>query len=177
MGFSIQEILDRYDKRVFYPYAFCEELLDREQELLNKIAELETIMNLEKESPISTPLVDLNSYSICEIDPMLQENLMAFGLDCGAGWHPLIKELLDKLQAYVNGFPQLKHFRIVQIKEKWGELCVYTNLGTDVINNLIEKYEKKSLTICEICGKPGKLRKDLSWMQTLCDAHYKGAKK
>ena len=176
MGFSIQEILDRYDRRVFYPYAFCEELLDREQELLNKIEELEAIINLEKQLSIDTPVVDLKSYSICEMDPTLQSNLMAFGLDCGAGWHPLIKELLDKLQNYVNAFPQLMHFRIVQIKEKWGGLCIYTNFGTDVINKCIEEYEKKSFTICEICGKPGKFRGDLSWVQTLCDDHYKETK-
>lgn len=123
--------------------------------------------------PIHPQVVDLSKYPMCEVDPTLQNNLMAFGLDCGAGWHPLIKELLDKLQNYVNRFPQLVNFRITQIKEKWGGLCVYTNFGTDVINKCIEEYGEKSYTICESCGKPGVLRDDLSWIQTLCDECYK----
>lgn len=176
MSSSIKEILDRYEKTVFYSYAFCEELLDREQELLNKIEELKANKISEETKLYSPPLINLSKYTITEVDPTLQSNLMAFGLDCGAGWHPLIKELLDKLQKYVNAFPQLMHFRIVQIKEKWGGLCVYTNFGTDVINKCIEEYEKKSFTICEICGKSGKLREDLSWIQTLCDDHYKETK-
>jgi len=176
MATSIKEILDRYDKTLFYPYSFCEELLEREQELLNKIEELEIRKASDKIDPSQAPLIDLSKYTITEVDPTLQSNLMAFGLDCGAGWHPLIKELLDKLQKYVNAFPQLMHFRIVQIKEKWGSLRVYTNFGTDVSNKCIEEYEKKSTTICEICGKPGNLREDLSWIQTLCDDHYKETK-
>ena len=45
------------------------------------------------------------------------------------------------------------------------------------IETLIDEYKQKSLTICEICGKTGFLRKDLSWLQTLCDDHYKEIKK
>lgn len=176
MGYSIKEILDRYDKTLFYPYAFCEELLDREQELLTKIQELELNISNNK-SPNGRPIVDLSKYSICEVDPTLQLNLMAFGLDCGEGWHPLIKELLDKLEAYTILFPLWKHLRILQIKEKWGSLNVYTNFLTNEIVALIDEYEQKSLTICEICGKTGFLREDLSWIQTLCDDHYKEIKK
>lgn len=38
---TITEILDQFEQTVFYPYAFKEELLEREQELLDRIKELE----------------------------------------------------------------------------------------------------------------------------------------
>jgi hypothetical protein len=38
--------------------------------------------------------------------------------------------------------------------------------------NRIHKAEKESLTICEVTGKPGKLRTDIGWYRTLCDEEY-----
>lgn len=174
---TVREILDQFENTIFYPYAFCEELLDREQELLNIIEELKANKEIEEAKLHPTPIVNLSKYSITEVDPTLKNNLMAFGLDCGEGWHPLIKELLDRLQSLVNSVsPDLNNFRIVQIKEKWGTLRIYTNFSTYEIENIIDEYEQKALTICEMCGKPGYLREDLAWIQTLCDFHYKEAK-
>ncbi|MEK6880416.1 MAG: LAGLIDADG family homing endonuclease [Nanoarchaeota archaeon] len=52
-------------------------------------------------------------------------------------------------------------------------LCFYMTCATDEMYDLIQEYEKKSETICEDCGKEGKLRNDLGWILTLCDKHYK----
>ena len=40
--------------------------------------------------------------------------------------------------------------------------------GTEEMYDLIEEAETKSATICEDCGKPGKLRSG-GWIRTLCD--------
>lgn len=85
-----------------------------------------------------------------------------------SGWHPLIKELIGKLEKLD---PEL---RIEQVKEKFGGLRFYT--GTTHVAGLfdiISEYEKKSYTICEKCGKKGKLRDDIGWYKTLCTEHYK----
>lgn len=34
---------------------------------------------------------------------------------------------------------------------------------------IVRRYEKKSGTVCEVCGKAGALRTDMPWIRTLCD--------
>ena len=89
----------------------------------------------------------MKKYSIIRPDPTLRANLMAFGFETGQGWYSLIHELLDKLQAIEDR--DKIGLEITEIKEKWGGLRVYTNIGTDEIWNLIDEYERKSFTICE----------------------------
>ena len=87
-------------------------------------------------------------------------------MDVQPGWYPLIKELIEDLIAL--GWN--KH--ITQIKEKYGTLRFYIGGGTDAIWDRIEKAEEDSAYICEVTGKPGKLREDLGWIRTLCDEEY-----
>ena len=90
---------------------------------------------------------------------------------CGVGWYPLIKELIEELIKI--GWDK----RIYQIKEKFGGLRFYVDGFPKEKNgfDIVRKAEKKSFQICEICGEPGKLRDDLSWIRTLCDNDYKKA--
>lgn len=82
------------------------------------------------------------------------------------GWYSLIEELLDKLNVVCED----KHIYIQEVKEKFGGMRVWAEGDTtDEVWNLIEEYENKSYTICEVCGKPGKYRDELAWKQTLCD--------
>ena len=108
-------------------------------------------------------------YTIIDPDPTLQRNLMAFGFECGKGWYPLIKELLDKLQVIADSGHD---FEVTQIKSKFGGLRVYVSGAPQEVFDLIDEYEAKSFTICEICGKPGKLRNLNGWYSTLCEHDY-----
>lgn len=36
----------------------------------------------------------------------------------------------------------------------------------------MNKLDKDYLALCEVTGKPGKLREDLGWIRTLCDEEY-----
>lgn len=47
MNRTIEEILEQFEQTVFYPYAFKEELLEREKELLDRIKELENALRLQ----------------------------------------------------------------------------------------------------------------------------------
>lgn len=92
------------------------------------------------------------------------------------GWLDLIKELIEKLIKI--GWNK----EICQCKEKFSRLCFYINNGTNDVHDLIKVYEEKSSTICEICGKIGKLKDDCGrnggmWYKTLCDKHYNKLKK
>ena len=110
----------------------------------------------------------MKKYTFISPDPTLQSNLMAFGYEIGDGWLLLLEELFDKIQKLVDNNPLYNSLEIVQVKEKYGELRVYTNAYWEVVEDLIDEYTRKSKTICEWCGKKGKLRDDNGWYTTLC---------
>lgn len=97
----------------------------------------------------------------------LGEELMVFGCGCGDGWYKILDELLGKLA-------QCDSLYLTQIKEKFGSLTVYFDLekpNKDVANEAhtyIEDATTKSSHVCEVCGEPGKIRKNV-WLKTLCD--------
>lgn len=102
---------------------------------------------------------------IIKPDGTLRTNLMSFGFDCGRGWYPLIEETLDKIEALL---PEDSDFEILQVKEKWGMLEIYTNWSTDEIDDIITSAREKSIKICEACGAPGNLMVNNGWYVTLC---------
>ena len=60
-------------------------------------------------------------------------------------------------------------FRITCIKEKFGELRVYTNLHFKELDNVFEKYRKLSRITCAHCGAPAtKITTD--WITPFCDS-------
>lgn len=93
---------------------------------------------------------------------------MVFGFECGDGWFELIKKLCEKLKAL-----DLKDFKVLQVKEKFGGLRFYVNgielNKADEAYRLIDEAEAKSLTVCEECSKPGKPN-EMGWINTLCDS-------
>lgn len=113
----------------------------------------------------------MKQYSFIKPDPKLQNNLMAFGYDCGEGWHPLIEELFDKIQDIVNNNPEYSELEIVQVKEKWATLTIYLNYYYPEIEKLIEEYQEKSAHICEVCGHKGKICIHNHWYKTVCWWH------
>lgn len=82
----------------------------------------------------------------------------------GEGWNKLINNLYDA---------KPKNVQVLQVKEKFGGLRFYVDGAPEWYFDLIIYYEQESMKICEVCGKEGKLREDLSWISTLCDEHYK----
>jgi hypothetical protein len=90
-------------------------------------------------------------------------------VECGEGWHPLIRQLDDALRAID---PQ---YEAQQVKEKFGTLRFYAsaiNLDSDTqFHQLITDAENESARTCETCGQPGALRNERRWLKTLCDIH------
>ena len=87
----------------------------------------------------------------------------------GKGWAPLIHELFDRLPEFSGTI------KIIQVKEKYGGLRIYTDYYQEKLEQFITELEKRSLTICEQCGSAGKLRGG-EWYHTLCDQHADGRK-
>lgn len=115
----------------------------------------------------------------------------AFGCDFDDGWYDLLYELCTEITAAYKSRGLPVNIEISQVKEKYGRLCFYFALERgkhrlspgytrhkmySVVVEIVEKYENLSETICEVCGEPGSLRSDLSWIRTLCNTHYDEAK-
>jgi len=109
----------------------------------------------------------------------IQESLMAFGFEYSDGWfdltYKLCKDIRDWFIKHRGKIPE--EFYLTQCKEKFGGLRFYISCAPKEIHDMIHKAEEESYTICEICGKPGKLRDDLGWWLTLCNKHYEEKRK
>ena len=122
----------------------------------------------------------------------------AYGYEHGSGWYNLLCEMCDEIiAAYTNANEPLD-ITVQQVKEKFGSLRFYYSVGGvnrhfhaidclghgtfrispvqkpvhREIAHIVQRYEQKSKTVCEKCGKHGVLRSDLRWVLTLCDDCY-----
>lgn len=75
------------------------------------------------------------------------------------GWKKAFGEKFCKeLKTLLEKADYLYDYRVIQVKEKFGELCLYASGVPEEIvedyNNLIRKYEHLSRFTCINCGKP-----------------------
>ncbi|MEF3134581.1 hypothetical protein OS035_24300 [Rhizobium sp. 268] len=92
---------------------------------------------------------------------------------CEIGWLPLIDAALTELDAF--GVP----YAVRQIKQKLGDLRLYIFSPEELSEDdqrqwtdIIDLAEARSRYVCEVCGKPGKLRRwDPGPLKTVCDEH------
>lgn len=90
---------------------------------------------------------------------------------CGEGWRKLVSDCHDELAA---AFPE---YRFYAIKQKWGVLAFQarprvgeaTSDELAQLQEVTDRYERASETVCEWCGRPGSLRSDRPEWLTLCD--------
>lgn len=87
------------------------------------------------------------------------------------GWYELLKNLLHVLNHHVARTPLDGVFEIVQIKEKFGGLRVYSNHADEFIEGAIALAECMSNNICEVCGSPGQNLIKGGWLRTRCESH------
>jgi len=102
----------------------------------------------------------------------MKETCMCWGFECQNGWYDLIDELSAKLEAINQTLPEGEKIVAAQVKEKFSGLRFYIDLVQNSISEkvyeLIGEAEKKSYTICEQCGKPGKQFVENNWVSTVC---------
>jgi hypothetical protein len=84
----------------------------------------------------------------------------------GKGWALLVNRVFDKLESTKGSI------KIVQVKEKYAGLRIYTDYSNTELDKIIYDVENESLKTCEECGKPGKVR-GKGWYYTSCDIHAK----
>lgn len=87
-----------------------------------------------------------------------------FYIECGIGWYDILEKLFDDIYAMQP--------TIFQVKEKFGELRVYASFPQEYSEQGWKRIEQASIeasTVCERCGKPGKLVNLNRWLMTICD--------
>lgn len=61
-----------------------------------------------------------------------------------------------------------KNFKIIELKEKFGGLRIYTNIHIKEVNEILDKYEALSTTVCQECGAPA-TRISQGWIGYFCE--------
>lgn len=98
-------------------------------------------------------------------------------VDCSVntGWYPLLVRLHRQLTTVTEDFTY------VQIKEKFGVLRCYVNYGDSVdeftrgvCELLIDASVEESSTICELCGRRGRIRTGIARVRTACESCFRG---
>ena len=113
----------------------------------------------------SQELLEDYDYGFTNLDDLPKGWVKAFGLQ--------MCEDLRKILVEAN---YLEEYRILQWKEKWGRLTIYSggypNEIADQYNAWEDKYEKLSTQTCIGCGKPGKMVYS-GWISPWCkDCFY-----
>lgn len=89
--------------------------------------------------------------------------------DCGNGWFILLWELLEEIQDYYEQSNiDINEISLDQIKEKYGGLRFEVRNALHDIYDIIARYENKSESICEICGKQESVYENNGWKLTFC---------
>ena len=94
-----------------------------------------------------------------ELDAMDKGWRKAFGIQ-------ICKEIRAVLLKH--GWKVLFKYRIMQIKEKWGELCWYDSYAPKGVFDIIRKYENISRHTCIDCGAPA-TKMSTGWICPYCD--------
>lgn len=87
------------------------------------------------------------------------------------GWRIAFgEELCEKINSELNklNYRVKDSYRILQIKEKFGALCWYTNWTTESIENILSEYEERSKKTCCLCGAPA-TKISVGWISPYCD--------
>lgn len=94
-------------------------------------------------------------------------------VECGEGWHELIRRLHDRVVGIDPGY------KVTQVKEKFGGLAFYVFLSEGLddllrerVYHVMSEAEEESFRTCEVCGKPGQLNNG-PWYRTLCEIHQR----
>lgn len=90
-------------------------------------------------------------------------------VDVGIGWLPLVRDFVNE------ALPHDPTLSVHEIREKWGGMRISADTPVTATRLAKGKAEIKSTLACEVCGKPGFVRRPppgrMAWWRSLCDEH------
>ena len=115
--------------------------------------------------------LDINDYEALQEEERYNDKLpfTLFGIECGKGWFSLIEPIIN----YIDGYNKDKEnpdeqIEILQIKEKYGTLRIYTSFGNDELFRMIDEAERESEHVCEFCGSRENIGETQGYYMTCC---------
>ena len=94
----------------------------------------------------------------------MRQTCMCWGFSCGDGWY----DIIERVAAYLEPLGIVAS----QVKEKFGSLRFYIESCPedkwDGVYKVIDKAEEDSAVTCELCGKPGKINEEGTWLSCRC---------
>ncbi len=97
-------------------------------------------------------------------DDVMRERL-GQAAEIGRGWYPLVAAFDEMCRE--AGHPVERY---LQIKQKFGGARIY-HRGDEYSHDLELTAGWLSLSICEVCGRPGQRSNEAGWLATRCDQH------
>lgn len=88
--------------------------------------------------------------------------------DVEDGWQMIFLDMCTKIKKSLVESGNLDDFRIIQIKEKYGFMTIYTIGATKVVEDIIKNYSNMSGSICIKCGKPA-TKLSTGWISPFCN--------
>ena len=97
----------------------------------------------------------------------------SFSFSCSDGWYNIIADTSMLINQSLTFLPEelQNQIKMVQVKEKFGTLRIYTNHTTPYISGVIDCAELFSSRVCEFCGEVGTLRLVKGYYFTGCQKH------
>lgn len=83
------------------------------------------------------------------------------------GWSKLFWMCMEEIREPLEKAGLTNKFYFTQVKEKYGELCLYNNGATEEVLDIIRKYEYLSQFVCDVCGKPADIQ-TYGWIENIC---------
>ena len=90
------------------------------------------------------------------------------------GWFRLFLQCCEDIKEPLVKAACLDAFRFVQIKEKYGEMRLYSSGATKEVLDIIDKYEFLSQQVCSVCGKPATVMTS-GYICPYCSEHVRGS--
>lgn len=112
--------------------------------------------------------------SMCERYPFLkmwdedEDDYSVTWRDCVPfGWIHVFDLMCDEILSEIEGTDLMYKFHFVEVKEKFGELRIYTDNSTPRIDRIIDEWSFLSGFVCEECGNPN-VRIMTGWVTPIC---------
>ncbi|MBX5014957.1 hypothetical protein [Rhizobium lentis] len=95
------------------------------------------------------------------------------GIECDDGWLPILTDFCVSVGSVMDG----GRFKIVQVKEKFGAMQIYFKLSDagskteSAVSDARQLASHRSLHVCEVCGRRGRLTNIEGMYKTVCEDH------
>lgn len=130
-------------------------------------------------------------------DPTNTEDSWQYLITIGPGWWALLTDFCEQLEGVLKHHDEVGRWYIRQVKEKMGELRIYTrpapferpdvdgfmewiddidppepSPAAEMIGIVKQQVIGRAAHTCEQCGDPGEMRVLGGWYWTCCDRHF-----